>query len=113
MPEPDDGARLRALDERLKELRKAKEAPRGSAASHRQAELGWRMVIELVSGLLIGFAIGYGLDNLFGTLPVLLVIFTLLGFAAGVRVMLRSAAEFQERAARAADAQDGDTKDEG
>ncbi|MBW7920538.1 MAG: AtpZ/AtpI family protein [Rubellimicrobium sp.] len=109
MPEPDEGARLRALDQRLQELRRNEEGPPRGQASHRQAELGWRMVIELVSGLLVGFAIGYGLDSLFGTLPVLMVIFTLLGFAAGVRVMLRSAAEFQARAAR----EGGETKDEG
>jgi len=110
MPEPDEGARLRALDERLQELRRKDERPPRGQGSHRQAELGWRMVIELVSGLLVGFAIGYGLDRLFGTLPWLLVIFTLLGFAAGVRVMLRSAAEFQKRAAGDAG---GETKDEG
>ena len=31
-----------------------------------QAQLAWRMVVELVAGLGIGFAIGYGLDSLFG-----------------------------------------------
>ena len=55
------------------------------------------MVIELVSGLGIGFGIGYGLDILLGTLPILLVLFTLLGFAAGVKTMLRTAQEFQEK----------------
>jgi ATP synthase protein I len=54
------------------------------------------MVIELVSGLGIGFVIGYGLDYLFGTLPVFLVVMTLLGFAAGVKTMLRTAAEIQK-----------------
>ena len=55
------------------------------------------MVIELVSGLGLGFGIGYGLDVLFGTLPIFLVLFTLLGFAAGVNVMLRTAREIQEK----------------
>jgi ATP synthase protein I len=54
------------------------------------------MVIELVAGLGIGFGIGYGLDSLFGTLPILLVLFTLLGLAAGVKTMLRSAQEVQK-----------------
>ena len=55
------------------------------------------MVIELVAGLGIGFAMGYGLDWLFGTLPIFMVLFTLLGLAAGVKTMLRSAQEVQEK----------------
>ncbi len=40
--------------------------------------------------------IGYGLDVLFGTLPIFLIIFALLGFAAGVKTMLRTAAEMNK-----------------
>src|SRR5690606_592098 len=61
--------------------------------------LGWRMVIDLVVGMLLGLAIGYGLDGLFGTRPVFLVVFALLGFGAGVRTMLRSADEMRRRQA--------------
>ena len=61
-----------------------------------QANLAWRMVIELVAGLGIGFGIGYGLDVLFGTLPIFLVLFVFLGLAAGVKTMLRSAEEIQK-----------------
>ena len=67
------------------------------AEGHRMAQHAWRMVTELVAGLMIGFGIGYGLDVLFGTLPVFLVIFILLGLAAGVRVMMRTAAEIQNQ----------------
>jgi ATP synthase protein I len=56
----------------------------------------WRMVIELVSGMAIGFGLGYGLDVLFGTLPILMIVFTLLGFVAGVRTMLSTAREIQK-----------------
>ena len=55
------------------------------------------MVVELVAGLGIGFGIGYGLDSLFGTIPIFLVLFTLLGLAAGVKTMLRTAQEIQEQ----------------
>jgi ATP synthase protein I len=41
--------------------------------------------------------IGYGLDVLFGTLPICLVIFALLGFAAGVKTMLRTAEQMRRR----------------
>lgn len=62
-----------------------------------QAQLAWRMVIELVAGLGIGFGIGYGLDWLFGTLPIFMVLFVMLGLAAGVKTMLRSAQEIQNK----------------
>lgn len=92
-------ARLAALEQRIAQA-KAANAPRPAAApdSHRQAQLAWRMVIELVAGLMIGFGIGYALDVLFGTMPVFLVIFILAGFAAGVKTMLRSAQEAQAKA---------------
>lgn len=89
-------ARLQALEARIARV-KAAHAPRPaapkSAVGH--GEVAWRMVIELVAGIAIGFGIGYGLDVLFGTMPVFLVLFVLLGFAAGVKVMLRTALELQ------------------
>ena len=73
---------------------RAAHAPKPAEEHHiSQAQAGWRMVTELVVGLLMGFGIGYGLDHLFGTIPIFLVIFTMLGFAAGVRAMMKSAAE--------------------
>ena len=93
-PDPE---RLKALSDRIAEVRRG-QAPRKRAdAEASQAQHAWRMVTELVAGLAIGFGIGYGLDAVFGTRPVFLVLFILLGFAAGVRVMLRTAAEIQTR----------------
>ena len=100
-----DADRLRALNERLAAAR-PKDAPHHSESHHSQAQLAWRMVIELVAGLGIGFGIGYGLDALFGTLPWLMVTFTLLGFAAGVKTMVASAKEFGGRASVEAALQD-------
>lgn len=97
MTDPDQAERLAQLEARINRL-KAKDAPKSHQEEHySQANLAWRMVIELVAGLLIGFGIGYGLDSLFGTLPIFLVLFTLLGLAAGVKTMMRSAAELQEK----------------
>ena len=90
--EPDD-ARERSLDERIAAAR-ARQAPKPRTDDHHsRAQAAWRMVIELVAGLMIGFGIGYGLDVLFGTMPLLLVLFTLAGFAAGVKTMMRTAEE--------------------
>ena len=62
---------------------------------HSGLQHAWRMVIELVSGLAIGFGLGYGLDIVFATLPIFMIIFTLLGFVAGIRTMLSTAKEVQ------------------
>jgi ATP synthase protein I len=87
---------LGALDKRIRQAKEKQAPPLPKEEHYSMAQQGWRMVIELVSGLLIGFGIGYGLDVLFGTLPILLVLFTLLGFAAGIRTMVRTAKEIQE-----------------
>ncbi len=96
--------KLRALDERI-EAAKAAQAPAPKKDEHYSlAQQAWRMVIELVAGLGIGFGIGVGLDAVFGTKPVFLVVFTLLGFAAGVKTMIRTAQELQAERIKAAEA---------
>ena len=54
----------------------------GSAAS--SLGIGLRVGMEMVSALVVAVAIGWGLDRLLGTRPILLAVFVLLGGAAGV-----------------------------
>lgn len=110
----DHKARLDALEARLAEKRAAN-APKPHMEEHySQAHLAWRMVIEMVAGLGIGFGIGYGLDALFGTQPFLMVAFTLLGFVAGVKTMIRSAQEIQaQQLAEAAGDDEGSERGDG
>lgn len=103
------GDRLRDLEKRIDTLKKATAPEPRAVKDFGAADMGWRMVIELVSGLGIGAAVGYGLDVLFGTLPVFLVVLTLLGFVAGVKVMLKTAKELQNaNAGGAAAGSEGD-----
>ena len=104
-PDPD---RLRALEARLDQAKGNPEVRQTETAKgFSQGEVAWRMVIELATGIMLGSGIGYGLDVLFGTLPLLLILFSLLGFAAGIRTMLGTAKELgKTKAAPAA-------KDEG
>ena len=107
MTDPDEKQRMAQLEDKIANAKAAHRPQSQIEDHHSQAHAGWRMVTELVAGLLIGFCIGYGLDSLFGTLPIFLVVFVLLGFAAGVKTMLRSAQDIQR-------AQSGQTdKDEG
>lgn len=52
---------------------------------------GYRLASEFVAGTLVGGLIGYGFDWLFGTLPIGLIFFLLLGFGAGILNMARAA----------------------
>jgi len=104
----ENATRLRALDARIAQIKAAERKPNAVADGHSQGQLAWRMVIELVAGLGIGFGIGYGLDQLLGTIPIFLVLFTLLGFAAGVKTVIRSAQEVQEKQLARAAGKDGD-----
>ncbi len=96
--EADRQDKLKALEERIEAVKRSEADTKAHQEEHySQANLAWRMVTEMVSGLGIGFGIGYGLDVLFGTTPFLMVLFTLLGIAAGIKVMLRSAQEIQRQ----------------
>ncbi len=88
-------ARMEALEKRLAARRRVQDPGPSRNAGHSRGEIAWRMVIELVTGLGIGFGIGYGLDSLFGTMPIFLILFVLLGFAAGIKIMMRTAREVQ------------------
>ncbi len=98
MSDPDPKRKLEELDAKLTALKAGQTKPKAHQEEHySQAQLAWRMVTEMVAGLGIGFGIGYGLDWFLGTTPILMVLMTLLGIAAGINVMLRTAAEIQEK----------------
>ncbi|MCK8482865.1 AtpZ/AtpI family protein [Aliiroseovarius sp. S2029] len=106
MSKTPDAERLKELEARLKAAKGEDEGTATGDEAYNQASFAWQMVIELTVGLLIGFGIGYGLDALFGTKPIFMVLFILLGFAAGMKVMLSTAAQMQKKAEDAQSAQD-------
>lgn len=52
-----------------------------------------RMVSEFAAAIIVGAALGFALDALFGTRPIFMIVMLLLGFAAGVLNVVRAAAE--------------------
>ncbi|HAK63335.1 MAG TPA: ATP F0F1 synthase subunit I, partial [Alphaproteobacteria bacterium] len=64
----------------------------------------------LVSAVVAGGVIGWGLDWLFGTGPWLLLLFFFLGIAAGIRNVIRTAREMNA-AAQVLQAEDSREKD--
>lgn len=104
--------RLKRLEDRIAAAKAGRAEPkRGHQREFTQGSLAWRMVIELVVGMGLGLAIGLGLDAVFGTRPIFLVVFALLGFAAGVRTMLRTAQDVQSGRGEAALMRDETDKD--
>jgi len=97
-------AKLDELDRKIRAAREAQAPQQGKTGEKfAMANMAWRMTLELVVGGCVGAAMGYGLDWAFGTLPLFLIVFTLLGFAAGVRTVMRSAGEVERsQAAEAA-----------
>lgn len=96
MDESDLELRRRQLGARLEvnaeeTVRREKSSSGGLNEAGRSYGLVVRFVSELVAGALVGGVIGWGLDRLFSTGPIFLVIFLLLGFAAGVSAMIKSA----------------------
>ncbi len=106
MSDSPDPSKLRELEERLAAARRAQEPDESKRHVHHDAGAAWRMVIELVTGIVVGFGIGYWIDVTFGTLPIFLVLFTLLGFGAGVRVMMQTAQDAQRDSAKAQEKKD-------
>ena len=103
MAEEPFSERLKRLEDRIAAARAGRaEPPRGAHGKFTQGSLAWRMVTELVVGMVLGMAIGFGLDALFGSRPVFLVVFALLGFAAGIKTMIRTAKEVHEKRGEAA-----------
>ena len=80
---------LESLEKKIDKLKSSKKE--NGVQSFKVQNDGWRMVIELVVGMLIGLGIGLGLDIFLNTKPLFLIIFTLLGFIAGVKTMLNTA----------------------
>ncbi|MEL6196471.1 MAG: AtpZ/AtpI family protein [Pseudomonadota bacterium] len=114
MAEPEEQrASSDDLAARIAAAQAARRQPvRNKTGAVRGWEIAFRLVLELVVGIAIGGAMGYGIDWLIGSLPAFTIVFGLLGFAAGVRVMLRSA-EAMNRKHQTPSGQTGETDDSG
>ncbi len=88
--------RLDALEGRLVKVQgryvPPPEKPDGNRRAMGQA---LRLSTELVAGVAIGGFIGWALDRLFGTAPFLMVVFLMLGAAAGIMNVVRTANSMQ------------------
>jgi ATP synthase protein I len=101
-------ARLGNLDQRLsqiKDSRKTGTDQSGDGQNNAQARasamaMGFRLSSELVAGVLVGAALGWGFDRLLSTSPWGLIVFLLLGFTAGVINVMRAAGVMAKQSQR-------------
>ena len=94
MDEFSKRANLDKLDRQIEEFKskKAKGVPKRLKVQND----GWRMVIELVTGMLLGVSLGLAFDYIVGSEPLFLIVFSLLGFMAGVKTMVATAKKMNE-----------------
>ena len=106
-----DPDRLPELGQKLDEVqRRTAGGPKGPPSS--QLGIAGRFATELVASLVVGGGLGWGLDWLCGhfgfhTRPVFLIVFFVLGAAAGIRNVMRAATEINAEIARRSDKENG------
>jgi ATP synthase protein I len=91
--------RLHDLEGKVRDARSRHE-PASSAAQDRGSAMGQALKLstEMIAGVAVGGFIGWALDRLFGTAPILMVVFLILGAAAGILNVIRSAQRRQAAA---------------
>ncbi len=94
MPDPGDREDLRSLETRLEAARQrhggGQRKPRRPVDSSGVAA-GFRVAIDLISGLALGVGIGLVLDWWLGTSPWLLILFFFVGSGAALMNVIRTA----------------------
>ena len=97
-PESD----LADLDKRLKAARRIGETGRLGSSSGREgaasgAGIGLRIAVDLVAGVAVGVGLGLWLDSALDTKPWLLLVFTIVGFCAGLLNVVRTANQLEAK----------------
>ena len=89
--------RLDALEGKLATVQGRRGVPSPEAPEGRGKAMGQalKLATEMVAGVAVGGFIGWALDRLFGTAPILMVAFLFLGAAAGIMNVVRTAKSMQ------------------
>ncbi len=109
----DQPPSLEDLDARLKKARNAAHPTgpegdgEGPGASAGLMTAALRISMEMVAAVIVGGAIGWFLDRFLGTGPWLLLVFLVLGFAAGMLNAVRASQRIQAQVDREQQTKDG------
>jgi len=103
-PDPDGTRRgVEEMDAKLRAARVANPKPSqnetpSNVMSHRQTGVAYRVLVDMIAGLLVGGFLGYWLDRWLGWAPWSLVTGLVLGFAAGVNNAWRAIRDYSRDA---------------
>lgn len=94
----DIKGRLDRLGGEIKDVKGRNPPPPRDDPAARGKAMGFafRLTTELVAGVFVGGLIGWALDRLFGTAPILLIVCLLLGVAGGLLNSVRAAQQMQK-----------------
>jgi ATP synthase protein I len=84
-PKLPPDARLESLDQRLDKMQRAEAARAGKEQPDRVRQFGQRMAGQMIGAPAGGLLFGWGLDTLFKTKPLFMIILMLAGFGLGIR----------------------------
>jgi ATP synthase protein I len=92
------------MDAKLRAARAANPKPRpneppSNVMSHRQTSGAYRILVDMIAGLLVGGFLGYWIDRWLGWAPYSLVTGLVLGFIAGVNNAWRAIRAYSKDAA--------------
>src|SRR3954453_1830841 len=85
VPKLPPDARLGSLDERLDRLQQEEAKRVGKGQPNRARQFGQRMAGQMIGAPAGGFLFGWGLDTLFNTKPLFMIILMFVGFGVGIR----------------------------
>ena len=101
--DPDD-RRLAEIEERLRRAREKRDEVRQVEAPNSKLGIAFRLVTELMAAVIVGGAMGWGLDRILGTGPFLLIVMFMVGVAAGIFTVVRTAQQMnRDQAAKDAE----------
>ncbi len=111
--EHDLSERLASLDARINQTRKpdTSQSDAQKATTRAGVAQAFRLSSEFIAGVVVGGAIGYGIDVFFGTSPFGMIVFLLLGFAAAVLNVMRAAGMMAESGLRIRKEPSGTSRD--
>ena len=91
--------KIKEIGTRLEIAKKNIKSTTNNSSGSNAASFGKALKIstELVAAVVVGSIIGFLLDNWFGTKPLLTIIFFIMGVAAGILNVFRSAKRMQKK----------------
>ncbi len=103
MPKSDDKSEeaIKRLDQRLDAFAAGREQ-KNAYQDARSAGDGYRLLAELIGGVLGGLGLGWGFDQLVHTSPLGMIVGLLVGLATSVFVIVRQAGQMSAKASKEA-----------